>query len=114
MIDRFGLLPPPAKNLFRIAQMKQQARSLGLRKIDVGPGGGSVTFEPDTRVEPGVLIRIVQQHSRTHRLEGGTKLRFTMNLEKDEQRFVAVEELLEALAKPSAPDSTSKKGAKPR
>ena len=114
MIDRFGLLPPPAKNLFRIAQMKQQARSLGLRKIDVGPGGGSVTFEPDTRVEPGVLIRFVQQHSRTHRLEGGTKLRFTMNLEKDEQRFVAVEELLEALAKPSAPDSTSKKGAKPR
>jgi transcription-repair coupling factor (superfamily II helicase) len=102
MIDRFGLLPEPAKNLFRIAGYKQLARTLGLRKIDVGPGGGSVTFERDTRVEPATLIRYVQQHSRTHRLEGGTKLRFTLKLEKDEQRFAAVEQLLEDLAKPAA------------
>lgn len=102
MIDRFGLLPEPAKNLFRIAGYKQAARALGLRKIDVGPGGGSVTFERDTRVEPSTLIRYVQQNARTHRLEGGTKLRFTLKLEKDEQRFVAVEQLLEALQKPAA------------
>lgn len=102
MIDRFGLLPEPAKNLFRIAGYKQAARTLGLRKIDVGPGGGSVTFERDTRVEPATLIRYVQQNARTHRLEGGTKLRFTLKLEKDEQRFVAVEQLLEALQKPAA------------
>ena len=102
MIDRFGLLPEPAKNLFRIAGYKQTARELGLRKIDVGPGGGSVTFERETRVEPSTLIRYVQQNSRTHRLEGGTKLRFTLKLEKDEQRFAAVEQLLEALQKPAA------------
>jgi transcription-repair coupling factor (superfamily II helicase) len=102
MIDRFGLLPEPAKNLFRIAGYKQAARALGLRKLDVGPGGGSVTFERDTRVEPATLIRYVQQNSRTHRLEGGTKLRFTAKLEKDEQRFSAVEQLLEALRKPAA------------
>jgi transcription-repair coupling factor (superfamily II helicase) len=101
MIDRFGLLPEPAKNLFRIAGYKQAARALGLRKIDVGPGGGSVTFERDTRVEPATLIRYVQQNSRTHRLEGGTKLRFTLKLEKDEQRFAAVEQLLEDLRKPA-------------
>jgi transcription-repair coupling factor (superfamily II helicase) len=102
MIDRFGLLPEPAKNLFRIAGYKQAARALGLRKVDVGPGGGSVTFERDTRVEPATLIRYVQQHSRTHRLEGGTKLRFTLQLEQDEQRFAAVERLLEDLKKPAA------------
>jgi transcription-repair coupling factor (superfamily II helicase) len=102
MIDRFGLLPEPAKNLFRIAGYKQAARALGLRKIDVGPGGGSVTFERDTRVEPATLIRYVQQNSRTHRLEGGTKLRFTLKLEQDEQRFAAVEQLLEDLKKPAA------------
>jgi transcription-repair coupling factor (superfamily II helicase) len=102
MIDRFGLLPEPAMNLFRIAGYKQAARALGLRRIDVGPGGGSVTFERDTRVEPATLIRYVQQNSRTHRLEGGTKLRFTLKLEKDEQRFAAVGQLLEALQKPAA------------
>lgn len=97
MIDRFGLLPVPAKNLFRIAEIKQKARRLGLRKIDVGPGGGSVTFEPHTNVEPAALIRYVQQHSTTHRLDGGTRLRFTLDLEKDAERFEAVEELLTAL-----------------
>jgi transcription-repair coupling factor (superfamily II helicase) len=99
MIDRFGLLPPPAKNLFRIAEFKQAARALGLRKIDVGPGGGSVTFESDTKVEPGALIRFVQRNSRTHRLEGGSKLRFTMKLEQDELRFSAVEQLLTELSR---------------
>jgi transcription-repair coupling factor (superfamily II helicase) len=102
MIDRFGLLPEPAKNLFRIAGYKQAARALGLRRIDIGPGGGSVTFERDTRVEPANLIRYVQQNSRTHRLEGGTKLRFTLKLEKDEQRFAALEQLLQDLQKPAA------------
>jgi transcription-repair coupling factor (superfamily II helicase) len=103
MIDRFGLLSPPAKNLFRIAEFKQAARALGLRKIDVGPAGGSVTFERETQVEPATLIRYVQQNARTHRLDGGSKLRFTLKLEKDEQRFAAVEQLLETLKrKPSA------------
>jgi len=101
MIDRFGLLPPPAKCLFRIAEFKQIARALGLRKIDVGPGGGSITFEPDTRVDPVTLIRYVQQNPRTHRLDGGTKLRFTMTLDKDEKRFEAVQALLDALSKPT-------------
>jgi transcription-repair coupling factor (superfamily II helicase) len=101
MIDRFGLLPPPAKHLFRIAEIKQGARTLGLRKIDVGPGGGSITFEPETRVDPGALIRYVQQNSRTHRLDGGSKLRFTLDLEQEEKRFAAVEATLEALSKPA-------------
>jgi transcription-repair coupling factor (superfamily II helicase) len=112
MIDRFGLLPPPAKNLFRIAELKQAARALGLRKIDVGPGGGSVTFGQETQVEPATLIRYVQRNSRTHRLEGGVKLRFVMRLEKDEQRFAAAEELLTELAKKPAPEVV--KGAEKR
>jgi transcription-repair coupling factor (superfamily II helicase) len=112
MIDRFGLLPPPAKNLFRIAEIKQAARALGLRKIDAGPGGGSVTFEPSTQVDPAVLIRYVQQNSRTHRLEGGVKLRFTLNLEKEEQRFAAVGEMLNELAKKAPAQPMAKAAAK--
>lgn len=111
MIDRFGLLPPPAKNLFRIAEFKQAARTLGLRKIDVGPGGGSVTFEGDTKVEPGTLIRFVQRNSRTHRLDGGNKLKFTMNLEQEELRFTQVEQLLSELSKatPTAAELAAEK-----
>jgi transcription-repair coupling factor (superfamily II helicase) len=113
MIDRFGLLPEPAKNLFRIAEFKQAARALGLKRIDVGPGGGSVTFGRETKVEPATLIRYVQQNSRTHRLDGGTRLRFTAKLEKDDQRFATVEQLLQDLAKPppqAKPDSKRARG----
>jgi transcription-repair coupling factor (superfamily II helicase) len=112
MIDRFGLLPEPAKNLFRIAEIKQAARALGLRKIDIGPGGGSVTFDPDTRVEPATLIRYVQLNARTHRLESGTRLRFTQPAEKEEQRFAAAERLLAELKKPAPAASTPVDGAR--
>ena len=71
--------------------------------MDIGPGGGSVTFESDTQVDPGVLIRYVQQNARTHRLEGGVKLRFTLKLDTDERRFEAAEQLIGALGqKPQA------------
>ncbi|MFL6579063.1 MAG: TRCF domain-containing protein, partial [Povalibacter sp.] len=108
MIDRFGLLPPPAKSLFRIAELKLTAKALGLRKIDIGPGGGSVTFEADTKVDPGTLIRYVQQNSRTHRLDGGTKLRFTLKLEQDERRFEAAEQLLTALSAKAPPAAAAR------
>ena len=113
MIDRFGLLPEHAKNLFRIAEMKQAARALGLRKVDVGPAGGSVAFEHETQVEPGTLIRYVQQNAKTHRLEGGVKLRFSLKLEKEEQRFAMAEQLLLELAKKApAAKPQEKKSAK--
>jgi len=114
MIDRFGLLPPPAKNLFRIAELKLAARELGLRKIDIGPGGGSVTFNSDTRVEPATLIRYVQQNSRTHRLEGGVKLRFNAKAEQPERRFELVQELIDALGQkvPVAAESGKQRAKK--
>ena len=81
----------------------------------MGPGGGSVTFEPSTQVDPAVLIRYVQQNSRTHRLEGGgVKLRFTLNLEKEEQRFAAVAETLTELAKKAPAQPAGKAAAKHR
>ncbi|HTE40434.1 MAG TPA: TRCF domain-containing protein, partial [Steroidobacteraceae bacterium] len=99
MIDRFGLLPDFAKNLFRIAELKLQAKALGLQKLDVAPGGGSVVFAKETRVDPGTLIKLVQANSKTHRFDGAQKIRFVMKLERDEQRFVAAEKLLTALAR---------------
>jgi transcription-repair coupling factor (superfamily II helicase) len=112
MIDRFGLLAPAAKNLFRIAELKLAARDLGLRKIDVGPSGGSVTFETHTRVEPGTLIHYVQQNARTHRLEGGVKLRFSLKLDQEERRFETAEQLLAALGKPAPAAPAPKQRAK--
>ncbi len=100
MIDRFGLLPEPAKNLFRIAEFKLLAAALGLRKLDIGPGGGVLTFGPKPAADPAVVIRYVQLRSKTHRFDGPQKIRFIQKLDKDEQRFEAAEQILSTLAQP--------------
>jgi transcription-repair coupling factor (superfamily II helicase) len=97
MIDRFGLLPEYAKNLFAVAELKAHARELGIRKVDVGPGGGSITFANDTTVDVGKLIRYVQANSKTHRFDGTQKIRFVQKMERDSERFAAAEKLLTSL-----------------
>jgi len=99
MIDRFGLLPPQAKNLFRIAELKLRAEPLGIRKIEAGPKGGRIHFGPETPVEPMAVISLIQQQPKTYKLDGQDRLRFSMDLEDREERLTAVEALLSRLAK---------------
>src|SRR5579863_1783802 len=102
MIDRFGLLPPQAKHLFRIAELKLQSTPLGIRKIEAGPKGGRIQFGTDTPVEPLTVIRLIQQQPKTYKLDGQDRLRFSMELEDREQRIGAVESLLAQLVKAAA------------
>ncbi len=97
MIDRFGLLPAPARNLFRIAAMKLRAAILGLRRLDVGPGGGSLIFDESTSVDPLTVLRYVQSRSRTHRFDGPQRIRFRLELPEETDRFEAAEVLLSEL-----------------
>ena len=102
MIDRFGLLPPQAKNLFRIAELKLKAAPLGVRKIEAGPTGGRILFSTDTPVEPMTVIRLIQQQPKTFKLDGQDRLRFSMDLDDRERRITAVETLLAQLGKAAA------------
>jgi transcription-repair coupling factor (superfamily II helicase) len=107
MIDRFGLLPDPVKNLFRVTALKQRAQQLGIRKIEAGPNGGKLEFEQQPLIEPIVLVKLVQTKPGTYRLAGATALSFTSDLEEPEQRFQFIEQLLATLA--PAPAATAQK-----
>jgi len=98
-VDRFGLLPDPAKNLFRIARLRIAAARLEIERLDVSPAGGSVTFASTTPIDPGALILLVQRSGRSMRFDGPSKLRFTGQHEEPEQRFEAAGRLLDALAR---------------
>ncbi len=98
MIDRFGLLPNPVKNLFRTTAFKLRAQSIGITKVEASPTGGKLEFAKDTQVEPIALVKLVQFKSATYQLAGATTLRFTEDLEDSEQRMDFVEELIENLA----------------
>ena len=94
IVDRFGLLPEPAKNLLRIARLRIAATALGVERLDVGPTSGSLVFGADTQVDPGSLILLVQRSGRTLRFEGSTRLRFTGDFQEPEERFAAAQSLL--------------------
>ena len=85
--DRFGALPPPAQSLIRIAKLKLTARTSGIRRLDLGPQGGSVTFEERNAIEPAAVVRLMQQAPREYRLEGPLRLRITRAMPTEEARF---------------------------
>ncbi len=98
LIDRFGLLPEPARNLLRIAGIKLSAAALGIDKIDVADGGGYLTFGNESSIDALALVKLVQGNSRTFRLQGSHRLRFQQDLTNVEERFAFIENLLENLA----------------
>jgi transcription-repair coupling factor (superfamily II helicase) len=105
LIDRFGLLPDAAKNLMRIAALKQQAAALGIEKIDAGESGGYLLFGDDSRIDPVALVQLVQNEGRSYRLQGSHRLAFRLDLGDADTRFAAIEALLERLASDPAGDS---------
>ena len=102
MIDRFGLLPEPAKNLMRLTLLKLQAEQLGIKKVDAGPQGGRLEFAADTPVEPLTLIKLIQSQPSRYKFEGATVFKFLVPMERPELRFNTLEALFERLTPPSA------------
>jgi transcription-repair coupling factor (superfamily II helicase) len=97
MIDRFGLLPPPAKNLLEITQLKLRVQPYGIKKIEAGPAGGRVLFGPEAKVDPARVIRLVQTAPKEFKLDGGDKIRFFRDLADPAQRIAQVSQLVEQL-----------------
>lgn len=101
VIDRFGLLPDPARNLFVLAQLKLKATPMGIRKIDAGSNGARIVFSEQPNVDPALIINLIQSQPRQFKLEN-TKLRVILPMPDPEQRFEMIEHLLEKLSQKNA------------
>jgi transcription-repair coupling factor (superfamily II helicase) len=97
MIDRFGLLPDPVKNLFRQASLRLQLIKLGIEKLDASNSGLRLEFSSQTQVDPFALVKLIQQYPTRYKLEEGKRLVIKEELEDTEARFEAVTELLKKL-----------------
>ncbi len=98
MIDRFGLLPEPVKNLFRIAALKRIALPLGIRKVDLTGTQGRLLFGPAPAIDGARVIALVQRHPGRYRLAGGERLHFELATDDPEERLRAARALLEEIA----------------
>lgn len=98
MIDRFGLLPPPAKNLFAQASLKLRADQLGIVKLDANDEGGRLEFSTSTPVDPVKLIKLIQSQPKRYRFEGATVFRFNAPMDTPAERFAMLDALLDQLS----------------
>ena len=99
MIDRFGLLPDPAKHLFAIAELKLHATALGIRKLDLGAERRAHACSIEKpNVDPMSVIRMIQGQPKHYRMDGPDKLRIKLRAAGCRPtRFNAARGLLTAL-----------------
>ena len=98
LIDRFGLLPEPTKNLMEMTLYKHQATALGMSKIEMHAKGGSIEFGTDHLIDPGFIIGLLQSQPQIYRMEGPNKLKFTLPAESSKDRLALVKLLLTQLS----------------
>ncbi|RUO22581.1 transcription-repair coupling factor [Aliidiomarina iranensis] len=98
LIDRFGLLPDAAKNLFRISQIRLMADPLGVRKIEVGPQGGHIDFADRTSVQPETIISMLQREPQRFGMEGSQRLKIREAVVDTQERIKLVQSILMTLA----------------
>ena len=102
LIDRFGLLPQPAKNLFKVSLFKIEAAALGIQKIEAGPKGGYIEFSDKTRVDPLFIIGLIQRQPNRYKMEGANRLRFIHPTETAADRLKLIEAMLADFNKKAA------------
>ena len=94
-IDRFGLLPTPGKNLFRLTAMRLQSERLGIRKLEIGADGGTFEFTDHPAVDPAAILSLVQREPHRYRLAGPGTLALTGDFSDPAMRLDAIEKLLD-------------------
>ncbi|WP_421134351.1 transcription-repair coupling factor [Alteromonas sp. A079] len=100
-IDRFGLLPDPAKNLIQIAELKLKAHAIGILKVDLSAQGGTIEFTQTTRVDPGYIIKLVQTQPQLFKFEGSQKLRIVKQTDSAKERMAFISDIIADFAKES-------------
>ena len=94
MIDRFGLLPEQVKVLFAITELKQQADTIGVKKIDAHAEGGRIIFGAEPKLNMQQLLILIQTQAQVYKFEGGDKLRFTQKFSTTDEKVAFISALL--------------------
>jgi len=90
LIDRFGLLPDPAKTLFAGTAIKLTAQELGIRKIECGTDAGRITFFEQPNIDPGKIIQLIQGQPGRYKLDSEQRMHV---LELDTELSPRVEQI---------------------
>jgi len=96
-IDRFGLLPEPASNLFAIAALKLRAAKLDIKSLEAGPNGGHVAFIENPDINIDSLMRTIAAKPLEYKFTGAESVQISRNMPDAADRFALVDELFAIL-----------------
>ncbi|MFT6724194.1 MAG: transcription-repair coupling factor (superfamily II helicase) [Arenicella sp.] len=97
-IDRFGLLPEAAKNLFQIAELKLGASQHDIKVLEVGPTGAVIKFVKNPNINIDQLMRAVASNPREYRFTGAESIQVSRQMPEAEQRFALIEDVFELIS----------------
>jgi transcription-repair coupling factor (superfamily II helicase) len=97
LIDRFGLLPPPAHVLLDSHRLRIMAKPLGIIKLDASADAIQIQFVPNPPIDPMKIITLIQ--SKRHvKLSGPDKLRIELKYGDLTQRILAIKNFFKELS----------------
>ena len=79
MQDRFGTLPREVENLIEIVALRNLAKNLRIRQLNVGPQKAVLNFDPSTPVPPESLLGILENPEYNSRMSGAYSLTMSTN-----------------------------------
>ncbi len=96
LVDRFGLLPDPAKVLLDCHMLRLLAAPLGIARVDATHETLQLQFQKDPPIDRGRIIMLVQKRKNL-RLTGPDRLRLEAKMAEWPLRVQAAKDLLGAL-----------------
>lgn len=94
LIDRFGLLPQAAKNLFAQTELKIKIAPLGVTKIKGNLQSGTVAFNDRPNISTAQLIKLIQFQPDRYQFDGKKSLSFKHECNTIQQQLDFLENLL--------------------
>ena len=98
LIDRFGLLPNQAKNLFMVTELKNKLSNYDIIKLDATDESFSMEFAAKPNIDTGKLISLIQSNPNRYRLVKGTLLKVQQPAQTPSERLQQIDSLIETLS----------------
>ncbi|HKU69706.1 MAG TPA: transcription-repair coupling factor [Burkholderiales bacterium] len=92
LVDRFGLLPEPARALIECHRLRILGKPLGIARIDATESAIQLQFVPKPPIEPAKVLGLVQK-KKNYRFAGQDRLRIELKLPDVKERVAAVRQV---------------------
>ena len=98
LIDRFGLLPQQAKNLFSVTMLKLITRDVGVKKIDASDKHIRIVFMQNASINPVKLIELIQTKSAMYKFNGKDTLHILKAESNHDERISTIKQTIQYLS----------------